>query len=288
MRKLIFILFLPFIAAFFNSCKKDIEIPAYVHVKSPTFKVKNGQGTAVQDITHVGVYINDNLEGIFETPVTIPVQWKGQQTVEIRPFVKRLARDGYVNYTMMSGYLENANLVEGKVDTITPVIEYQSNTKFAWLDDFNAGTKSIEIDTNQSTIDTIYVTKSQGAGVDSSFYAYINMGTIVDPFFAVQTKDDFTLPLDGRDVFLEFHYKTTVAFTIGLLEDDPSGILTYLPSVAPYPTNGEWAKGYIYLNDELIGAPAGSKYKVFIRAVNGDDNILGEVFLDNFKLMYRE
>lgn len=289
MRKIIFLLLLFSFGIFLNSCKKDIEIPSYIHVKTPTFKVTNGQGTDVQNINHVGVYINDNLEGIFETPVTLPVLRKGDFIVEIRPYIKRLAREGLVNYTLMDGYFENATLVQGEVDTITPVFEYQNNTKFEWLDDFNANTKSIMVDTNQSTIDTIFVTNSQGPSVDNSLYAYINMGNIVDPFFSVETQDQFSLPVDGRDVYLEFHYKTSIPITVGLFEyNSSSSTRVTLPSVSPFATNGTWQKAYVYLNDELINAPAGAKYKVYFRAVNGDESILGEVFLDNLKLMYRE
>ncbi len=289
MRKAIFFLLLLLFCVFHISCKKDIEIPSYIHVKAPTFKVSNGQGTELQNITHVGVFINDNLEGIFEAPVTFPVLKKGDFRVELRPYVKRLAREGLVNYTLMDGYFEDATLIEGKVDTVSPEFEYQSNTKFEWLDDFNANTKSIIVDTNQSSIDTIFITQSQGPTVDGTLYAYINMGTDPDPFFSIETEDRFSLPLDGRDVFLEFHYKTSVPVLIGLFEYDANGDFSAtLPSVQTISTNGEWRKAYVYLNDELIAAPPGSKYKVYFRAVNGDDNIFGEVFLDNLKLMYRE
>ncbi len=288
MRKNIFFLVLFSFGVFLNSCKKDIEIPAYIHVKKPTFKVGNGQGTDLQNINHVGIYINDNLEGIFEVPVTFPVLRKGSFTIEVRPFIKRFAREGLVNYSLMGGYFESAVLVEGEVDTVSPVFRYQSNTKFEWLDDFNANTKSIMVDTNQSTIDTIFITKSRGVGVDTSLYAYINMGNIIDPFFSIETQDQFTLPRDRRDIYLEFHYKSSIAITVGLVEHTTSGSRSILPSVRPFATNGTWQKAYVYLNDELINAPPGTKYRVYFRAVNGDESILGEVFLDNLKLMYRE
>lgn len=289
MRKIIFLLLLLSFSVVFNSCKKDIEIPSYIHVKALDFKTNAGQGTDLQGITHVGVFINDNLEGIFEAPVTFPVLRKGDFIVELRAYVKRTAREGLINYTLLSGYRESATLVEGKVDTITPVFEYQGNTKFEWLDDFNANTKSIVVDTNQSTIDTIFITKNQGPGVDSSLYAYIDMGTQANPFFSIETQDQFSLPLDGRDVFLEFHYKTNVPVLVGLFEFAPNGDFNgALPSVQTITTNGEWRKAYIYLNDELINVPFGTKYKVFFRAINGDAGIRGEVFLDNLKLMYRE
>lgn len=289
MRKITFLLLLASFGVFFNSCKKEIEIPSYLHIKKPTFKTKAGEGTDMQNIVHVGVFINDNLEGIFEAPLTLPLIRKGDFNIELRTYVKRNAREGFVNYTLMSGYIESATLVEGKVDTITPVFQYQSNTKFEWLDDFNANTKSIVVDTNQSTIDTILVTKNKGQGVDSSLYAYIDMGADANPFFSIETEDLFTLPFDGRDVFLEFHYKTNVPVLVGLFEHDGNGDFSAtLPSVQTLTTNGEWRKAYIYLNDELINAPPGAKYKVFFRAINGDAGIRGEVFLDNLKLMYRE
>lgn len=289
MRKITFFLLLLSIGVLFNSCKRDIEIPAYLHIKAPVFKVNSGQGTDVQDIKHVAVFINDNLEGIFETPVTFPVLRKGNVNIDVRAYVKRTAREGFVNYTMMSGFVTSANLEETKVDTLAPVFEYQPNTKFEWLDDFNANTKSLVIDTNQSSIDTILVTDTKGPSVDNSLYAYIDMGPDPDPFFSIETEDQFSLPRDGRDVFLEFHYKTNVPVLVGLFEFDANGDFSAtLPTVQTITTNGEWRKAYVYLNDELVAAPIGAKYKVYFRAINGEDGLRGEVFLDNLKLMYRE
>jgi hypothetical protein len=61
-----------------------------------------------------------------------------------------------------------------------------------------------------------------------------------------------------------------------------------LPSVAPFQTDGQWRKGYIYLNDEIINQPSGTSFKVFFGAANGDETVVPEVYLDNLKLLYRE
>lgn len=289
MRKTVFLVVTLLAVLFLNSCKRDIEVPAYLYITSPQFVTKSGEGTNLQVITHVGIYINDNLQGIYQIPGTIPVLSKGNNMrVEIRPFIRRLARDGYVNYTMASSFIDSTvSLLEGKTDTVRPVFGYQSNVEFEWLDDFNNGTKTFVIDTSQSSIDTIYVTKNQGVGVDTTQYAFIDMGTAADPFFRIETQDAYQLPFDGRDVFIEFHYKSNVPFTLGLTEVY-NGSEIDLPSVSPYETSGEWRKGYVYLNDELINAPTSAKYRVFIRTANGDESIHAKLYFDNFKLMYRE
>lgn len=273
------------VGLFVQSCKKDIEVPAYLHIRSVDFKSKAGQGNSLQNITHVGIYIDDNLEGIYPVPSTFPILKKGFRKIAMRAFIKRLSRDGYINHTMFTGDTAMIDLKEGEVDTLSPVFQYQPNTKFAWLDDFNNNTRSLKVDSLQSSIDTIYVTK--GKGVDTSFYAFIDMGPDPDPFFSVESEDKFILPIDGRDVFLEFHYKCNIPFTVGLLEFSSQQEIS-LPSVTPYETGGEWRKGYVYLNDELARAPSGATYKVTFRAANGDKNIRGELYLDNLKLMYRE
>lgn len=286
MRNTTFFLLLLFFGLVFNSCKKDIDIPSYIHVTSLEFTTKNGQGTPLQNINHFGIYINDNLEGIFEAPVTFPVLQTGTNKIEIRPFIKRLAREGFVIYTMATGHFQTIELKSGEVDTIKPTFQYESNTKFAWLEDFNDNAKSIKI--VSGTMDTILLTNSKGTGVDTSLYAYMTLGNVQNSFFEVETEDAFTLPLDGRDVYLEFHYKCNIPFSVGLIELAPSGIGTALPSVSPYETNGTWQKGYIYLNDELVAAAAGTKYKVFFTALNGEESIVPEIYIDNLKLMYRE
>ncbi|HYG15571.1 MAG TPA: hypothetical protein VEC12_07435 [Bacteroidia bacterium] len=284
MRKSV-VFFVAVSAIILNSCKKDIEIPAYLHIKQPAFNAVAGQGTSLHNISYVGVYINDNLEGIYEVPVTFPILKKGNFKVQVRPFIKRLARSGVHNYTMVAGYEEDVTLVEKLTDTVSPVFAYESNVKFLWLEDFNLGTSSLN--RTQGNVDTLLVTKSRGPGVDSTFYGYIDLGGISNPFIKLETQDEFTFPTDGRDLYLEFHYKCNIPFTVGLVERGPTQI-TSLPSVTPFETSGEWRKGYVYLNDELIFAPAGAKYRIFIGALNEDPSIPGEIFLDNFKLLYRE
>lgn len=282
MRKVIFISVLFSFGFLFNSCKKDIEVPAYIHIPSAGFATSSGQGTDIQNIQFVGVYVDDNLEGIYELPITFPILKKGQKRVDIRAFVKRLARQGQVLYPMATTDSAFVTLEEGKTDTIKPTFTYVDNTKFVWLDDFNNGTKTIE--KSQGTLDTILVTKSKGPGVDTSLYAYMTLGTVKNSSFVVITTDEFTLPFD-RDVYLEFHYKSNINFTVGLISLSTGDIL---PSVTPFQTSGQWRKGYVYLNDEILNQPSGTKFKVFFGAANGDEAVVPEVYLDNLKLLYRE
>ena len=85
MKKITFLLISTF--AFFCSCKKEIDIPAYIQINTTLFNTKTGEGTSAQQIDHVGIYVDDQLFGIYEIPVSAPIEKLGNHKVDIRPFI---------------------------------------------------------------------------------------------------------------------------------------------------------------------------------------------------------
>ena len=70
-----------------SSCKdkSDDLIPAYIHIDSISFSNTTGLAlTNSHAITDAWVYINDNLVGAFELPVTFPVLYENLNSVRIK------------------------------------------------------------------------------------------------------------------------------------------------------------------------------------------------------------
>ncbi|MDX5320019.1 MAG: hypothetical protein LPK45_02995 [Bacteroidota bacterium] len=267
-----------------SACRKrEIADPSYMHITAVEQNSMPGQGTNNHDIRYVYTLINDNSIGTYETPNTVPVLYSGTYTVEARPMIKWLARDGFHPYSMMKTYSQVLDLELLQVDTLRPVFEYQDNVEFAWMEDFNDNDASLQI--RGGTFDTFYVKPPDTASFDGTPYMEINMGN-GEQFFEIETKDLFSIPTDGREVILELNYKCNVPFTIGVYATTQSQVIT-IPSVTPFSTQGKWLKGYIYLTDEVFNQGSNTRFRIFIRSANASvvDPI---IYFDNFKLLYRK
>lgn len=262
--------------------KRDIADPSYMHIAQVEQNSKPGQGTSIHDIEYVYTLINDNSIGTYLTPTTVPVLYQGAYTVEARPMIKWLARDGFHPYSMLSNYAQQMNFDVLTVDTLRPVFEYQSNVEFKWMEDLNDNDASLEV--LSGTFDTFYV-KNDSLSLDGTPYMEIEMGN-GEQFFEIQSRDIFELPMDGREVILEIDYNTNVAFTIGVFASN-SSFVESLPSVTPYPTDGKWQKGYVYLTDELFNRSPDTKFRIYFRSANAtvQDPVIR---IDNIKLLYRK
>ena len=53
----------------FISCEKDDKIPSYLKVNNVNLNYNQNFGSITENITDVWVYIEDNLQGVYEIPV---------------------------------------------------------------------------------------------------------------------------------------------------------------------------------------------------------------------------
>ena len=93
------------------------------------------------------------------------------------------------------------------------------------------------------------------------------------------------IPLDSRDVFLEFNYKSNLNFAVGLdakiLGADP--VYNFGIYLSP-----EWKKMYINLTDLIRESNAEDGYRIAFRLVHpgGSSTEKGFLYLDNIKLVH--
>ncbi|MBI1222567.1 MAG: hypothetical protein GC180_08190 [Bacteroidetes bacterium] len=282
MKQAFVLIFVTLLIGTFACRKKEIADPSYIHVNKPIQLSHPGQGTALNDIRYVYTLINDNSIGTYPAPTTFPVLYQGDYTVEARPMIKWLARDGFHPYSMMKNYAQFMHLNTLAVDTLRPVFEYEDNVEFVWLEDFDDNDASVQI--SSGSFDTFYMKNDPDIRIEGN-YLEINMGN-GQQFFTIETKDLFVLPTDGREVILELDYNTNVPFIIGVTSVTSSQV-NYLSSVTPYDTEKNWVKGYVYLTDEVFNLGKDVKFRVFFRSANAE--IIDPVIrLDNLKLLYRK
>jgi hypothetical protein len=166
----------------FSSCNNfegSQEIPAYIHVD--TFLLTTNyeiEGAASHKITDVWLYIDNNLQGCYEMPATIPVLERGKHKITIYPGIKLngISSTRTINPFYKPYIIEELELEEKVIDTIHPSTTYyskdESTLEFAFKDDFERqifvedsngnGTENVDNSVENSTLEFMGGTLGKG------------------------------------------------------------------------------------------------------------------------------
>lgn len=263
-------------------------IPAYIHIdKISLAKNFSGfpnsstgdEGSLSNKITDAWVYIDDQLIGCFELPVTFPVLSEGTHQVRIRAGIKvngiAATRAPYPFY---NEFTQTITLAKGTKMNLAPTVTYSPNTHFAIMESFESVAhtmvKSIHSDT------TLQILPNQFEGGNSGI-AYLDA---TRPFFECISDTSFVLPKSGAPVFLELNYKSNYGFTIGVTAQGYSSIQQF-SALFLNPTPA-WNKVYVYLTPTISGAYNADNYKITIGMINNTNSDSLALLLDNIKLVY--
>jgi len=260
-------------------------IPAYIHIDKITLSTATdgSQGTNSHKITDAWVYIDEELIGCFELPVTFPVLYEGTHQLKIKAGIKvngiSSSRAPYPFYNI---YSQTIDLQKFTTLNLTPTVTYRTNMTFDFLEDFEQVGITIErTPTSDTTVQkTSFPAENVFEGSNSAI-AYLDPNRI---FFECTTKDKYILPKSGANVFLEFNYKCNHAFTVGIIAYGISSSQSF--ATLNFNPSTDWNKAYVYLTPTISGAYTAVNYKIFWGAVNttGTDSVA--FLFDNIKLVH--
>ncbi len=269
----------------FVSCKKTNLIPSYIHIEKinlqTTYEI---DGTNSNKIVDAWVYIDDNLQGIYELPATFPVLTTGRHTVKIRPGIKlngiAMSR---AYYPYFQPYETTIDLNAEQIDTINPTVTYvQGNIH--WKEDFEtAGISLVKFsnsDTNFiQTQDTTKVFQGFSSGI-------VTLDGTYDHLISV-SNEIFEIPQDQSAVFLELNYKTNTVIRVGVYAVLGNGMYNQIETMY-INANSNWNKIYINLTPTINSSNTATGFKIFFEAYKPDNLSSCEILLDNIKLLYSE
>ena len=122
----------------FISCNKEEEIPSYIGINDFNLTSNSSFGENTENIKDVWIYINENLQGVYEIPVTFPVLNKGLQNIRIKAGVKANGiASTRIQYPFYTSYLDTVELVENETINISPSFSYNSSFD-AIVEDFES------------------------------------------------------------------------------------------------------------------------------------------------------
>ncbi len=248
------------------------EIPSYIHIDTVTLK----EGYT-HNITDVWVYVDDQLQGEYELPVTFPLLYSGTHKISIHAGVKLNGIAATrVSYPFYKAYIQNINLNKDSVISLAPEVEYYAGTTFAWVEDFENSVTSIDTTAKSDVpLDRVF---DNGNYVGKA--SFNESGGI----FECKSSESFELPR-GTGVILELDYKTDIELVVGLFANEYSSSIQ--EQIITLNKKTTWNKIYINLTEAISNHPGAIDYNIFIGAVKDADNdTVSEIYLDNIKIIY--
>ncbi len=268
------------------------DTPSYIKINkftlNPTRNATETYGSASHNITDAWVFANGKRIGVFELPATIPILEKDATEISIYGGVfadgMKTARFPYAFYTPFD---QKVNLIPGEVIEIQPEVKFLPNLKFP-LDineDFATGRREFQVtgagayklDINTDVL-TDFPFADGAVGV-----IYANPAA-AEPAIIESTFNE-KLPADGRAVFLEFDYKATLDFKVGVIVTK-SGVTIRDPNFLNVLKRDSWNKIYLNLTDEVNNPDyAGATFKIFFE-MPASSNAKDYFAIDNVRLFH--
>jgi hypothetical protein len=258
------------------SCKKssDNDIPSYITIGNFTL-----DGNSTHNITDAWVYIDDNLQGVYEIPANFPVLAQGLHKLRVKAGIKDNGIAGNrIPYPFYSSYIIDEQTFNPETTiSITPVVSYLEN---ATLDD-----KAEDFDGNGLNLETDSATFS----IDDEMPLDGNYGviTLTDSILLTEltTKEFSNLPQAGAPVYLELDYKCNTQFLVGVYINFPQSSILQKDLLWVRPKD-EWNKIYINLTSTISEGVGADSFKIFIGMQRDFTMESNTIHLDNLRIVY--
>ena len=296
---------------FISSCNKfegDQTHPAYIRIDSITVStVYDDEGAPTQNITDAWVYVDDQAIGAYELPAVFPVLARGP--IEIRvdagiklngiaalrspyPFYKSIIQTVYLQEGVEVNLNSDTMFYDGEAIPYTMTTSYQDNLKFAWMEDFEDPSLSLD-STSKSKTD---IKRTSPANNPDAFLATYSKYSglmeldevkyLIDVATNVGNQEGFVLPKLGDPVFLEIDFKCNQYFTAGIYVNDPSQIIQH--PVVNMNATSEWKKIYVNLTPGVSSQVNAIDYNIFLGAYKELGVPYPMIYVDNLKLIHRK
>lgn len=267
---------------FFSCSKEDYEatIPAYISIPSISLTTDYAtEGSASSNITDAWVFINDDLVGVYELPAKFPVLKEGNVTVKVFAGIRDNGiAASRVRYLLYEPHVESVQLVKSETVEISANVNYSSEAKFSWLEDFENASSTFLYSTGRDTV----IIKQEQEVKEGQFSGRIFMEDDMD-FFEATSLPFTSLPIGGT-LYLEMDFKTNENVIVGVFLDGEQHAHITLN------TTDVWRKTYLNLKEIVKAKPNAREVKIFLGLKEENGTIFRtdnpDIYLDNIKLVH--
>jgi hypothetical protein len=255
------------------SCKRENinDIPSYITIESITL-----DENSTHNITDAWVYIDDNLQGVYELPANFPVLAQGKHKLRVKAGIKDNGIAGTrIPYLFYSSYIvEEQEFNPETTMSITPIVSYLLSANF-FIEDFETGL-SLDVDSITFSIDDINP-------IDGNY----GVITLTDSIFLTEVITDKLedLPQAGAPVYLELDYKCNTPFLVGIYVNFPQSSVLQKDLLWINPKE-DWNKIYVNLTSIISEAVGAEFFKVFFGIQRDFSLDTNTIYFDNLKIVY--
>jgi len=255
------------------SCQKEEidAIPGYIKIDTINLDETN----VTSNITDAWVYVNDQLQGVYELPTKFPVLEDSIQTLRIKAGIKSNGiASNRIAYPFYSSYFEDITFNPDLIININPSVNYLDDIQF-FIEDFDEN--GLKIDT-----DSLTFTRNNINGINDN-YGKI---TLQDSMYLseITTFELKELPQAGSPVYLELDYKSNTQFLVGVYVNYPQTVIQKdLLWINP---KQDWNKIYVNLTSTISEGIDATSFKVFIGMIRDFELERNELYFDNLKVVY--
>lgn len=271
---------------FIMGCDELTEVeptPAYVHISEINLSTTADQGSNSNKILDAWLFAESQLIGVFELPLTAPILVDGATEIEVFAGV---AENGISSvrevYPYYARFRVTKDLAAGRVDTITPTVNYDNQTVFKFVESFESSNIfGDDIDGSSETRVELW----QSGAFEGNRSGRIQLDAN-NPLFEAGSSNFYELPINdvSNPIYLELNYKNEIPFEIGI-----ASIVNGQRTNTIYPVGvnarDDWNKVYIDLTDTAIQLDA-EFYQITLRAFLPTGESSAEIFIDNVKLLH--
>lgn len=257
------------------------DVPSYIRVENISLVTDSlTQGSASNKITDAWLYVDNQLLGAYEMPVTIPVLEEGIHTIAIRGgvIVNGISATR-VYYPFYGFYNDTVNLARGAVTTISPVVNYFSGAVFALNESFSGPgydvVASSASDTNYTVINDPNNSFEGGTGA-----AYLDAAHLI---FECEPDDSLLLPVNDP-VYMELNYKSNTDFSVSMRAITSQQV--YDIFILNIRSTAEWKKIYINLANGILYYPNALGFKPYIHMERNSAVGDARLYFDNIKVVH--
>lgn len=269
-----------------SSCKlfdPEEVVPSYIYIDDIVINAKPNEGTNIDNIIDAWVYVDGSLIGVYELPSKIPIHAEGNYNLQIYGGIKKSGSSSVrKRHDFFNSYEIDMNSIPLNIDTITPVLEYETGITI-WLEDFeDPGIKFSSLsysDTNMYiTLDPAEVLEGNGSGKITFDASHL--------LFEAKTNESLfnSFPKLGSPVYLEFDYKSNEVLTTGIYHNNTSTTTAKEEYYNLNPTN-TWKKAYLELTDIISPQLSATEFDIYFEVAK-DKSSLPIVYIDNIKVIF--
>jgi len=269
------------------------ETPSFIEINEITLDTRDpsdpdytvNEGTSSSNIKDAWVFIDEQLDGVYEIPAVIPVP-SGKHDIRVSAgiFNNSVTNDRAL-YPFFESYLGEIDLAPEEQIEVTPSVKYVPNGLNYWHEDFEEA--FIKLENRPLSEVTISSVQDPSIAFEGQGCGSIEL-TEDNDFYQAQTLADLDI-LFNRNIYLELNYKNNNRFVVGMRNDNIAvNEIPYVGFNSSFDENNElvWKKAYVFFTPILNQLGEQGDFEVFIEASKETDDPI--ILLDNLKLVYTD